>query len=202
MKRWMSIRRRKWLFALLGLLPVLVALLAVLLHDLARQALDWLLFAYQIGLRYVETWPQQVLWALLVILVLAVLLGRLFGWSERRRAARQGGRPRRGLVAEWAQWTTWAAERSTLRQYYRWRLARELAMLATDVLAHTRRISLAQARHLLEHGEVEAPAEVRAYLQAGRGDLPEERFLFLGRLLDRRKASPLELDPARVVDFL
>ena len=201
MARWAQVKTPLLLLLLLALAG-LIGLLALMLRGLAEQVLDWLILAYQIAAYGVESLPRLLLWVLGVLAVLAILLSSLIGWPEPPREVPPHVAERPGPVGRWAQWTSRALPPSPLHVYERWRLARDLARLGADVLAHTRRLGRGEAAARLARGDLDLPRAIGAYLQAGLADPPPSRFPRLRHLLGQKDPSPLNLDPGQVVAFL
>lgn len=201
MARWAQLKKPLLVVLVLGLVG-LIGLLALMLRGLAEQVLARLILAYQIVAYGVESLPHFLLWALGVLAVLAILLSALIGWSEQSRAALPRVVERPGPLARWAQVAGRALPPSPFRVYERWRLARDLAHLAADVLAHTRRLGRGEATAFLARGDLDLPPAIAAYLRAGLADPPPGRFPRPRSLLGRKDTSPLDLDPGQVVAFL
>ncbi len=194
--------RKRLLFIGLGL--VIVAILAFALRDYARGLADIIVAAYQavrpmIFLAFV---PQPVLWFILLLIACIFLADSTLGRPRRRRGDREVETPRHGRVGEWGQWLR-QAKRRPHQDFYRWRLAKNLSMLAMDVLSHGERAGPEQGGPSDGEEVAALPADVQAYLQAGQTVVPFRRFAFLRRVLRlRSEFSPLDLDPERVVGFL
>lgn len=186
---------------ILGGILLGVVLLALLLRGVVRQAvLMPLLYTWWVGRLLYRSVPQLVFWVLFMVGALLILWRSLF---------RRAGDPpkttgvvleeRMGPVQTWARWL----RRARSSYYSRWRLARLLAELTQEILIYQNQMTPTDARQSLEMGSLEAPPEVRAYLQAGQGRRYFTRFSELAyRLSGRGRHSPLELDPERAVQFL
>jgi hypothetical protein len=191
------------------LLPVLAALvsltLAVILAYLLKDAIRHFLIAplvytYRFFRIIYEALPQVAWWV--VFLLLLVLLAvrsilRYLKFSPRLPGTGQDDRLSR--ARSWSHWL----QVSRQGDYSRWLLARNIAKLALEILAHQERRSLEQTRQLMQAGKIHLPPEVHAYLRVGL-DAPSFRHYseFLNLLRSTRSASPLDLDPEVVIRYL
>ena len=197
--------KKRWLLIVPAFL--LVGLLALLLRDFVRVAVDWLIDEVNYLLWYIDPYvtaiPQLIYWALLIFFALIMLASSLVGGEARRRRAWKKQTVRPGRVGTWLSWVQQASARSSYRQFYRWRLAENLGMLARDVLAHNRPFRSGQGTGSLRAAEVDIPPEIQAYLEAGQTVEHLGRLSGLRRLLRLgARASPLDLDPEQVVRFI
>jgi hypothetical protein len=153
----------------------------------------------------IQSTPQWLFWAVLVLTALPILLKSL-GTGERREArprALAGGQPRRERVAFWAIQLR-LAQRGA---YSSARFVEALKRLTLEVLAYREQVSPLQAQQQLETGELDVPREIVTYLERGARWTPE-RAGWRARLAARlaalfspaRPASDLELE--NVVRFL
>jgi hypothetical protein len=191
------------------LLPILAALvsltLAVILAYLLKDAIRHfliapLIYTYRFFRIIYEALPQVAWWV--VFLLLLVLLAvrsilRYLKFSPRLPGAGQDDRLSRARC--WSHWL----QVSRQGDYSRWLLARNIAKLALEILAHQERRSLEQTRQLMQAGKIHLPPEVHAYLRVGL-DAPSFRHYseFLNLLRSTRSASPLDLDPEVVIRYL
>lgn len=189
-------------------LAAIILLLAIplrllLLDEVRRVLLGPLLPLVRAGQLLSQAIPQALLWALALLLAGAIAL-RSLNW-------RPGPAPRRRAAIGWHAgpvrvWVQWLQEQGQ-GDYFRKRLAHRLGRLLVQALAPYERLTAQQARRLLDR--LEAPPEVRAYLQAGFEPEPPAtitRWSILARLKSRFRVntqrSPLDLDPEEVVRFL
>jgi hypothetical protein len=189
---------RRWLPWLL--IAAAALLFAPLCRPLAREAvLIPLLYLLWLLKFLFDAVPQTVLWAVFVLLLFLILAVSLLGGSRQRQNRRTSppGRPPQ-RVAEWAR----LLEQADGDTYFKWRLGQQLQKVALRLLADERQQPLAETRQQLRRGDIELPPEVLAYFQASLqplGYLPATRGW---RFWRRREASPLDLDPARLVAVL
>lgn len=194
--------RRRWL--VLGLILLLVAAVtAIFLRDLVREwIVEPLIWSYHFLRPLFGAVPQQVYWAFFLWLALFFAARSLLRGQER---AHQGGetvRPPTGRVSLWREWLERAAGRSAYRGFFRWRLARNLAELAAQVMEYSEGLGGEAALQAGTKADV-LPPEVQSCLQAVSGTADFGRVSPLRRLFrSRRRGSPLDLDPERVVRFL
>jgi hypothetical protein len=100
----------------------------------------------------------------------------------------------RGPIEGWARLLD-QAERSS---FSRWRLAQRLGQLALDMLGEEEHLTQRQLWRRLENGSLPMPPEIQAYLKA-RARPARTGNPFLRRRLE---ATPLDLVPQRVVEYL
>jgi hypothetical protein len=191
------------------LLPVLIAiislalavLLAYLLKDTIRHfLLAPLFYIYRFFQIIYEAMPQFAWWiAFLLILVLLAVRSLLPHMKITPRRQKPIEADHLSRARAWSHWL----EISNQGDYSRWLLARNMARLALGIMAHQERQSLEQTRQLIQTGKIRLPAEVRAYFQVGL-DAPSFRHYseFLTLLRSTRSASPLDLDPEIVIQYL
>jgi hypothetical protein len=100
----------------------------------------------------------------------------------------------RGRIEGWVRLLD-QAERSS---FSRWRLAQRLGQLALEMLGEEEHLTQRQLWRRLENGSLPMPPEIQAYLKA------RARPARTGNPLLRRRqeATPLDLDPQRVVEYL
>jgi hypothetical protein len=196
--------RTKTLLVLVAIILLLAIPLWLLLLDEVRQVLLGPLLPFvQAGQLLSQAIPQALLWALGLLLAGAVAL-RSLNW-------RPGPAPQRstttgGSTGPVRAWTHWLREQGQ-GGYFKKRLAHRLGRLAVQALAPYERLTAQQARRLLDR--LDAPPEIRAYLQAGFEPEPPATLTgsrILARLKSRIRVntqrSPLDLDPEEVVRFL
>lgn len=142
--------------------------------------------------------PQQLTWLVALALV-ALAVGR--GMFQSRQSVRQAAPPRAHAtpVAAWASRIREAGR----DDYSRWLLAQRLATLAGSTLAARDQEPARSVGHYLADPDVAIPPDVRAYLIAGTRTNVQSRsrWAWLG-FGSARAATPLDLDPAVVVEWL
>lgn len=182
-----------------ALLLLLIALLAVLFREVARQivVLPALYLFWLFGLLG-RSIPQALIWGILVIVALRVAVGALL--ARRRRAETL---PRHPDMEHWGRARTWAkwVERAARGGYDRRRLARQLSELALAALAQREHLPVDQVREALEVGALDVPAPVRTYILAALAAPAARRFPGLRERL-RLRPDPLDLEAAEIVRFL
>ncbi|MBN1484828.1 MAG: hypothetical protein JXA37_08910 [Chloroflexia bacterium] len=159
-----------------------------------------LLYVWWLLRLFYHSVPQLIFWGFFMLLAALILLRSLFRHEGKRSETSDVIHGEYfGPVQTWAHWIQWAKQ----SHYSRWRLARRLAELTQDILVYQDQLSIAEARRILDAGELEAPVEVRAYLQKGRARHHFTSFSRFRHVLTRKKQpSALELDPERVIEFL
>jgi hypothetical protein len=194
----MKIRSWVWLSALVLLLTVL---LAFLLQGVAR---DWVALplarALQLGNLLLGAVPQIIFWALMLAIGLSVAARSLMEHRTRSQNVERARAAYRGQVWTLLRWVQCEPESA----YFRQRLAHRLTKLATELQAYRQKRAPGRFDRRLD--DLDAPPEVRAYLQAGMtlspfgGLSPISR---LARWLRRQKTAPsLDSDLGHVVQFL
>lgn len=192
--------KRLWLLVLVVLLAVP---LVFLLRDYVRDVLlVELLRILWVGQIIFESLPQPVVWGLFVVIVLLVAFRSLvviqrFVPGEPDVPAEHAGQVR-ALAAR--------IRHAKHGRYYSWHLARHLAKLIVEVLAYHQGLPTAQIRWRVRSGTLDAPEEIRAYLEIGRqiaprspvGCLPRLRHALAGEAGEAPTGPSLET----VVQFL
>lgn len=127
--------------------------------------------------------PQQVLWALLLLVLLYVAVGSFYGRKLGDLPSRPDTRRQIGPVEARAGWI----EDSAQGTYFKWRLANQLGRVSQAVRAE-------------KNDDSQLPPGVRAYLNAGLNTSFADYTL--PGWFQKRQATPLDLDPAEVVAAL
>jgi hypothetical protein len=146
--------------------------------------------------------PQPLFWAVLLTTTVFLAARSLIKLQKHRLRAEKTPmkHPRRvQLLARWIHY-------ATRGYYFKRRLAQHLGELAVETLAYRRRLTGEQVREDLKADELDAPPDVRAYIQAATTRLSLTPAGLLSRLVRRvqlgAQASPLDIDPENVVRFL
>jgi hypothetical protein len=188
--------RRRWLT--LGGVALIALILAFPLQDVIRKTvivpLAYLWWA--LGVLY-QSFPQVVVWILLLVLIAFMLLGSLAGIRKRAPRKEPKVEPALGQVEDLAE------ELVKMRRgtYYKWHIANRLGRLARDFLIH--RGDRADTKDLspLAGRDWQPSKPVDAYLDTGlRGsfaDFPNQPWRFR-----RPEPTPLDIDVDEVVEFL
>jgi hypothetical protein len=179
------------------------ALMALLLRDFVTQfvAVPVLRVLSLIQLAFGLV-PQPLLWILSILLALAVALLSLFRLRERdHEPPRKSGRLS-GRVQEIRRLLDHRAE----GLFFKRQIARQLGDLTAEALEHTEGIPLDQASDRIRSGNLEAPEQVRAFLQAGLQRVrlrPKGLRARIARMRGQlERGSPLEVDPDGAVAYL
>jgi hypothetical protein len=196
---------RGFIIALLLAGLVLAAILGLLLQGVTRDSFVMpLLYAAWLADLVFRSVPGWLWWAWFLVIAL-VLAAR----SLRTRAAadpiERGDRRRtEGVIHAWMA----RIQSGDQGDYFRWRLARDLAELALQFLAFRDRSDLGQRDRSQYVELLNAPPEIRAYLHTGLTAPPwqpqdmRSRLARLWRPITHTKDSPLEIEPALVAQFL
>ena len=195
--------KRTHLILLLFVGLALAILLGLALQGVARQAIVMpILYLAWITELIFRSIPGWMWWAWFLIIVSVIALRSLRG-RTRNVGPRRALRPPVDGPAR-----TWAIRVRTAEQgeYFRWRLAHDLAELALQYTAYRDHRGLAK----YDRGEyietLNAPPDVLAYLQAGLKAPPWQPLDRLSRVTrfwrPIKDDSPLALNPAKAVQFL
>jgi hypothetical protein len=193
-------KTRTWVW-LSALVLLLTALLTFLLQDIAR---DWvatpLARTLQLGNLVLGAVPQIFFWMLLLMIGLLVAARSLMEHKKRPPSLERARVVYPGQVRTLLRWV----QRETESVYFRQRLAYRLARLATELQAYRQKRTVEQLGQRLDG--LDAPSEIRAYLQAGMTPSSSSDLSPLSRfarwLRPQRTASSLDFDLERVVQFL
>ena len=195
--------KRTYLILLLLLGLALAILLGLALRGVARQAivLPILYLAWLAELIF-RSIPGWLWWAWFLTIVAVIALRSLRGRARNAGLRRTQRLPVDGPARAWAIRVHTAKQ----GEYFRWRLAHDLAELALQYTAYRDHRGLAK----YDRGEyiqtLNVPPDVLAYLQAGLKAPPWQPADRLARVTrfwrPIKDDSPLALDPAKAVQFL
>jgi hypothetical protein len=193
-------KTRLWL---IGLVLLLAIPLGFLLRGFVRDVLlvELLRVIWTIRLLF-DSLPQVLVWTVFLLMMLYFALRSLITGRRARRQAYGSFLESVGQV----RFLAMRIRSSAQSEYQSWNLARQLAKLATDVLAYSQATTPDRTAWQIRSGKVVAPEEVRTYLQNARAPRSSEpvgfasrlRRLFLPPLEPHRSAPPLDA----VVQFL
>jgi hypothetical protein len=183
-----------------GILSLLAILSTVFFRGWLREAIILPLFYmfWVLGLLY-RSIPQVILWGFFLTAILFIAWRSLSSKDQviEKPAPVVADRP--GRVATWERWL----DRANQGYYSRWRLARHLADLTIDIIAHREKLSPGAARQYLESGQLEAPPEIRDFLATGLLPPGSDRFSELRyRFFPSTRPASLQLEPREIVLFL
>lgn len=182
-------------------LPVILSVLVTiavtfLLKDIVRQFIvkPLLILFWLIG-----GLPQSVPWYFFLGVVFFFAITSLSKWkiSVSSNQEYEVGSPGQ-LEAAAAM-----VKRAHRGRYPKERLARHLGELTLEIIAHRERQPLTAVKKRLNSGELDLPPDIMAYIQSGLiwnwSDAVQKIKSGQG---SKTPASPLDLDPVRVVEFL
>jgi len=189
--------KRMRIFVLIGAL-VVALVLAFALQDVIRKTvviplayLWWVL-----GLYY-RAFPQAILWAGLVAIILLMIFGSLNVDDTRKRPVEQATKSAHGNVESLAI----SLEKAHNGIYVKWLIARRLGKLARDLLIQRGDRTNTKVIGPLTGRDWEPLQPVDAYLEAGLNgsfaDYPKPRWPF-----KRQQSTPLDLNVSEAVEFL
>lgn len=183
---------------LLSLILLLAVFFTPIFNQFVREVIVIpFLYLLWIGRFLLEAVPQTILWGGFSVILMMIMVISLFGKSRPMVQLYKKTPAAQGRIAPWVELIK-KAERDA---YFKWRLAQGLQKLALDAIAHQSDQSLKETRQQLKQGELNLPPEIQAYFQASLkslGYLSPSRRLFSSKAA----ASPLDLDPAQVAQFL
>lgn len=196
-------KQRAPLLALALALAVLIALaITGAVNEIVVAPLLYLLWVANVVYQII---PQALLWGLWLLLAAALIGRSLFRPAPLVAQPQAPAAAAPGRVARWVRFV----RRANGDQYERWSLAQQLAVLATEVLAHEGQCTPQEIQKRIESGALPLPPDVRAYLLAGLApyvatETPARSFwqvVFGGR---GQSAAPAgyERDPQPTLQYL
>lgn len=186
-------------FLLVGLVIALV--FAAALQEPVRRVVlipvEYIIWAIRI---LYQSLPGALWWSLLLFILFLVTLQSLPLKALRLPGTRPA--PPWEYPGEASRWARSLLQAET-SDFFKWRLAAQLAHLAARLLSTGEEIEESELKGRLLRGQLILPEHVRAYLLAGLELEPpiREPGLF-DRLLGRQPPSPLDVSVAEVVDAL
>jgi hypothetical protein len=166
-------------------------------HGIVR---DVLVRVYQALYAAANAIPQPFYLAFLILVVLLSAARSLLG--DEGGLLRQRQEPAGGRVAEWRERLERAAQPAPSQRFYRWRVARDLARLAGEIVAHQKGISPGEAERQIEDGDVVLPSAIQSYFLASIRSRPARSGSRWERLSHTQPPGPFDLDPAEAVDWI
>lgn len=192
-----------YVIALLILGLVLAIILGLMLQGVARASLVmpmlYLAWLADLVFRSVPGWLWWA-WFLVIALVFATRSLRVRTGAD--AVARDDRRLTEGAIRTWIA----RIQMGDQGEYFRWRLARELAELGLQFLAYRDRGDMSRRDRSQYIELLNAPPDVEAYLRTGLIAPPWQPQDLRSRLTrvwrPMRKDSPLEIEPAVIAQFL
>lgn len=188
-------------FLILGL--VLAVILGLLLQGVTRNSFVMpLLYAAWLADLVFRSVPGWLWWAWFLIIALVFAARSLRGRAGADALERPERRLTEGVIRAWIA----RIQSGDQGEYFRWRLARDLAELGLQFLAFRDRGDLGQRDRSQYVEALNAPPEIQAYLRMGLTAppwQPQDVRSKLARLWRPTKQdSPLEIEPAVIAQFL
>ena len=190
--------KARWIIISISL--VIIVGLAYLLKDFLR---DNLYVPIIDMVRFVSVLLQsmpQAFWWWLVLFILAIYAAWVF--LTRRKSvpsSSQSGTRNLSRAMVWIQWI----ERSKRGDYSRWLLARQIAQLALQIIAHQEKQPVEWAKEEIISSWFQLPAGVEDFIKTGITTPTFPQYTDLIRRKGRKKGrEPLELKVDEVVQFL
>jgi len=192
------VKKRYWFWIAVAVTTVGTGLVVYFAaHDVIRAAVAR---AYTVIHTLANAIPQPVY---LILLLLAILISAARSLVEDE--GRGWGRhvePAGGRAEEWREWLEQAGRPAPSQQFYRWRVARNLARLASEVVAHEQGIVPGEAERLIEDGDVVLPAAIRSYFLGSMRSRPALAGAWWERLPRVQPSGPLDMDPHQAVEWI
>lgn len=192
---------KPWKIGLLATASVVVA--AVIAYLLRQPILTYIVIPVIHALQAISIllgfFSPLVYWAAF-LLVLAVLAYRTFDRKPMRRRHKKPPAPgKTGRVADWHKWL----EQRNQGNYFKWRLAHKVGLLAGDILAYRASISPEMAAAELDEGNLEVPQDLMDYIRAGRNLRSVLRYdVGSSSIFGRKQKTPLDMEPERALSIL
>jgi len=183
------------------IIAVLTVVVGLVVNQVAQGVIrDALVRVYQAVYAAASAIPQPYYWAFLILVILVNAVRSITsegGPSPSPELPTAGGR-----AAEWREWLERAAHPTSYRLFYRWLVARNLARLASEVVAHEKGVPPGEAEREIEDGDIPLPPAIRDYFVASLRSRPTRHESRRGHLLDAQPPGPLDLDPAQAVELI
>jgi hypothetical protein len=190
------VKRRRWLLA--GVF-FSVLILAYLLRDVVEQLVivPLIYIWWLIGLYY-STFPQFVMWALLILLVLFSAEKTLIPRIRYRTAFKPEPKPAQGQMEGFVVWLEKSKRGGS---YYKWLIANRLGKNAREILAQRDGHEVSNKFGRLEGRDWNPPQKIRDYLETGLNgsfaDYPRPYWFW-----QTPKPTPLDVNPQQIVEYL
>ncbi len=184
-------------------LPALFIIAALLLAFPLQQAVQGIIIQpmmyliWGAGIIY-HSIPQFWIWVVMLALIFFILLSPFLDDLPRIRRRGKKEPPKVGPIENLAE----SISLSNKGIYFKWLVANRLGKITRDWIAYRERLEKRWQANDLARLAGQAPADVYNYLDAGLNgsfaDYPRPRLPFI----QKRKATPLDIDPNRVLDTL
>jgi hypothetical protein len=185
----------------IAVILLIAAVLTFFLRGLMREnVVEPLIYLFWVGQLILWSTPQFALWAIFVFVALLVALRSLIKEKPPQAETSPAVNTRNRRIGNWVE----SIQRTEEDSYYQWQLALQLQKLTVQTLALDERAEPKEIRMRLSQGTLtDMPPEIMAYLQAGLTSFShfvEEKSRFGFKL--KKQASPLDIDPAQVIEYL
>lgn len=177
-----------------------IGIAAYLLRDLVGEYIVApVLLALRIERLLMEALPQVVFWSIFILVGIFLAIRSLpINKSIHRNVALAGDKPH----SRAQQFGSWAST-SKKSEYSKWIIARELSLLAYEVLMYQERLTPNETNIFLKSRNSSIPDKVREYIQAG---LEAPSFRHYLELVDNYRLNfletPFETRPEVIIEFL
>jgi hypothetical protein len=189
--------RRHWFFIaiFLGVAFLLAFPLQKIVHDIAIKPLLYIIWVLKIAYHAI---PQFWTWAILLFVTILIMAIPLFDISASLPRRKKRVRKPLGPIATLSE----TIEKSSSGTYFKWVLANRMGRIMRDWLAYREHVVKRwQANYIAKLGWSSSKS-IQKYLDVGINgsfaDYPSPRLAFLRR----RRATPLDIDPHDVLDYL
>ncbi|MBW2624276.1 MAG: hypothetical protein JRD68_15315 [Deltaproteobacteria bacterium] len=185
--------RRYW-FLIVSMLAV--GFMSIFMRGFVREGIIIPIFRLA---RFFQMFPREVLWFFFLGLAVYLAAKSQKNWEIKKRKDKKSQTEQSGRIRSLAA----VIKQARQGTYSREKLARNLGELTLQTLAYQERRSLDAIKDRLRKGTLDVPPDIFEYLQAG---LSWEHAYHqrTGRWPFRKQvqASPLDLDPHRVIEFI
>jgi len=185
-------------FLPLILILAISAFFAFLVKDFVREVIVLpLLQAVWYLTLILRSFPDLFFWTIFVLVAIFIAVKSLFRDQDDEPGVRRDRINSGGAVSLWSRLIDHAQDGG----YSQWQLSQSLCKLTWDMLRDSESRSMRHIENNLRDEVLDLPPEIQAYFEAGL--LPYQPMSgFKHRLKLKRAPSPLDLDPARVVEYL
>jgi hypothetical protein len=174
-------------------------ILAFLLRDVVEQlVIVPLVYFWWLMNLYYSTFPQILLWVILVVVVLFSAVASLMPGVRYETASRTAPKPEQGQIETLVKWLN-KSQRGGI--YYKWLIANRLGKNAREILAQRDGLAVSKKFGRLDGRGWNPPQKIRNYLEAGLNgsfaDFPRPLWFW-----QSPKPTPLDMDPKQIVEYL
>jgi hypothetical protein len=173
--------------------------LAFILRDVVEQLIIVpLAYLWWLLRLYYSSFPQFILWVLLVVAVIYSAFKSLVPEVRYRTAFKAAPKPIQGQIELLVEWMEKSQRGGS---YYKWLVANRLGKAAREILAQRDGLSASKKFGRLEGRNWNPSQRIRDYLEIGLNgsfaDFPRPSLFW-----QTPKPTPLDVDPKQVIEYL